>query len=445
MKNLQILNWSQLNTLQRKSVLSRPFSDTPQNQERLSKQVSEILSKVREKGDVALYELTRQFDRVELSSLAVSENEVREAYGRVPATVQKALKEAIRRVSVFHRAQLPKPIELETGLGVRCEQRFLPIDPVGLYIPAGTAPLASAVIMMGVPSLIAGCKKRVIVSPPNSDPQSPSFGKIDPTILVAADMVGIEEIYSIGGAQAIAALSYGTNSIPKVNKIFGPGNRWVTEAKAQVSKEPGGPASDMPAGPSEVMVIADSTGVPEFIAADLLAQAEHGSDSQVVFISTSTRMLEEVKAQVKIQLEKLPRQKTAAMALENSRMIEVSTLETALEIANEYAPEHLILQVENARNLSYSVRNAGSVFIGNWSPESMGDYASGTNHVLPTFGYAKSYSGLSTTSFMKSMTVQELTLSGLRDLGPTVETLADTEGLFGHRNAVTLRLRRGIQ
>lgn len=440
MKKPRLVQWSSLNTQDRKSILKRP--EQTQN-EGFSEQVRRILKTVQTGGDSALFQFTRDFDGLEVQSLRVSKQEIRDAYAKVPVDVVTALKEATRRISLFHRAQLPQTIEVETGPGVRCQQKFVPIDCVGLYVPAGTAPLASTMLMIGVPSLIAGCNRRILLTPPqtSTDGEEPT---VNPTILVAADLVGIEEIYKVGGAQAIAAMAYGTESIPKVDKIFGPGNSWVTEAKIQVSRDRMGAAIDMPAGPSEVMVIADLTGNPAFIAADLLAQAEHGTDSQALFVCTSSKMIAEVREELEKQIESLPRKEIAAAALANSSFIEVPDLESAIQICNEYAPEHLILQVENPNQAALGVRNAGSIFLGVWTPESMGDYASGTNHVLPTYGYAKTLGGLTTGSFMKSITLQEVTLSGLRSLGPTVETLAQIERLEAHKNAVSLRLRKGI-
>jgi histidinol dehydrogenase len=432
----QKVQWNRLDLAQRQTLLKRPAQNKAVT---FPAQVERILNAVKENGDSAVLAFTKEFDRVSLTTLKVSNSEIQEAHTLIPSDLVSAMKEAIRRITLFHRAQFPKGIDLETSPGVRCEQRFVPIERVGLYIPAGTAPLPSTVFMLGVPSLIAGCKSRILLTPPRRD------GTVDPHILVAADLLGIEEIYKAGGAQAIAALAYGTESIPKVDKIFGPGNSWVTEAKQQVSQGSLGVTCDMPAGPSEVMVISDSSGVPSFIAADLLSQAEHGVDSQVVFISTSSKLIDAVLSELETQLEKLPRKEIAAQTLEKSLVIEVPDLETAISICNDYAPEHLILQVENARALSYSVINAGSIFLGIWTPESVGDYASGTNHVLPTYGYARSLGGLTTGSFMKSMTVQELTCKGLKDLGPVVEKLARTELLDAHANAVTLRLQAAVK
>lgn len=429
---IQLAHWSETTPREKQELLARPnLSHGPE----LTRQVIQIIEAVRTEKDGALFKLTEKYDHVRLSNLQVTPTEIQEAYQQIRPSTLEALKEAIRRVSLFHQAQLPKSIDLETGQGVRCERRFVPINRIGLYVPGGTAPLPSTVIMLGVPSQIAGCKTRILVTPPRPD-QS-----IDPSILVASDLLGIRKIFKLGGAQAIAAMAYGTESIPKVDKLFGPGNSWVTEAKLQISRDPEGATCDLPAGPSEVMILADASANPCFIAADLLSQAEHGPDSQVILISDSIRLMEEVSRELKKQLERLPRKEIAAQALSNSLLITVRKMDDALEIINEYGPEHLMIQIENARKFSESVQNAGSVFLGPWTPESMGDYASGTNHVLPTYGFAKSLSGLGTESFMKSITFQELTFKGLKELGPVVEELAATENLQGHKNAVRIRLQ----
>ncbi len=430
--NIQIANWSKLTSSECREILSRPVQS--RNQE-LTQKVSQIIQKVKAEGDSALLAFTKEFDRVSISELKVSLEEIDAAYRELSSSVIRALKESIRRVSQFHQNQTPKPIRVETSTGVICERLYLPISRVGLYVPGGTAPLPSTVIMLGVPSRIAGCETRILVTPPRMD-QS-----IDPAILVAADLLGIQEIYKAGGAQAIAAMAYGTASIPKVDKIFGPGNSWVTEAKLQVSQDPWGAVGDLPAGPSEVMVIADRNANPVFVAADLLSQAEHGRDSQVILLSCSRDFIERVKTELNYQIQKLPRKEIIQESLSKSVLIEVTDLEEAFEICNDYAPEHLIIQTDQPRNWVKSVRNAGSVFLGPWTPESMGDYASGTNHVLPTYGFARALSGLGTESFMKSTTFQELTFEGLQELGPVVETLAKTEHLDAHSNAVRVRLQ----
>ncbi len=431
---IPVIQWNVTNPAERKQLLKRP---TPSCDSTFTNQVRNIIETVKAEKDAALLKFTKQFDRVSLSSIKVTQQEINDAYHQLHSTTLAALREAIRRVSLFHQAQLPKSIDLETSVGVRCERRFLPIEKVGLYVPGGSAPLPSTVIMLGVPSQIAGCKTRILVTPPQLD-QS-----VDPSILVAANLLGIQDIYKTGGAQAITAMAYGTETIPKVDKIFGPGNSWVTEAKRQVSQDPAGATCDLPAGPSELMVIADASAEPSFIAADLLSQAEHGDDSQVILVSNSRTIIDQVQAMLKEQIENLPRKKTATQALSKSLLIEVPKIEDALDICNQYSPEHLIIQVENAREFSQSIQSAGSVFLGRWTPESVGDYASGTNHVLPTYGFAKTLSGLSTESFMKSITFQELSLAGLNELGPIVEELASTEKLDAHKNAVKIRLLKG--
>lgn len=400
--------------------------------EELSAAVRSILGEVRRRGDEAVLEFTKRFDRVDLETLQLSAERIAAARAQVGEAMVADLREAIRRLELFHQAQMPEPIDLETSPGVRCERRHLPIERVGLYIPGGTAPLPSTVLMLGVPARIAGCRLRVLMSPP----------PIDPHILVAADLLGITEVFEVGGAQAIAALAYGTQSVPKVDKIFGPGNSWVTEAKLQVSQEAGGAALDLPAGPSEVMVIADASADPAFVAADLLSQAEHGADSQVLLVSDSRELLVQVSAQVDRQLQTLPRRAIAEQALGQSALLLVQNRRQMLDLCNAYAPEHLILQIAEARAFALEVRHAGSVFLGPWTPESAGDYASGTNHVLPTYGFARAYGGLTTESFLKTITFQEITRRGLDDLGPVVERLALAEGLHGHANAVRIRLEK---
>jgi histidinol dehydrogenase len=341
---------------------------------------------------------------------------------------------AIRNVRTFHAAQKPSSLSVQTMPGVNCERVSHAIDAVGLYVPAGTAPLPSAAIMLAVPAEIAGCTTRIMCTPPRAD------GTADPAVLVAARRAGVNEIYKVGGAQAIAAMAYGTASIPKVHKVFGPGNSWVTMAKSIVAADAAGAAIDMPAGPSEVLVIADADASPEFVAADLLSQAEHGVDSQVLLLTTSLKLANQVDAAITSQLEALSRADIVREALANSRIVIVEDIDSAVQISNSYAPEHLILQVEDARSWLPSVRNAGSVFLGPWAPESVGDYCSGTNHVLPTYGYARSYSGLGLDQFMRQMTVQELSADGLAGIADSVMELADLEGLDAHAAAVRIRL-----
>jgi histidinol dehydrogenase len=428
---MNAVSWKNLSPAEQKEILRRPVS---RRDDEFSAQVRAIITQVKTQGDSALQSLTEKYDRVRLTHIKVTADEIKFARESLDASLLSALQEAIQNISKFHQAQLPQNISVETAPGIQCERHFLPIERVGLYVPGGTAPLPSTVMMLGVPSKIAGCALRVLCTPPRAD------GSIDPCILAAADLLGIREIYKVGGAQAIAALAYGTESIPKVDKIFGPGNSWVTEAKLQVSQDAEGAACDLPAGPSEVLVIADEHANASFIASDLLSQAEHGTDSQVILICPSEKLIEQVKKEIANQLELLPRKKIAALALEKSSLILVESLKDAMVISNEYAPEHLILQVKDARAFATSVRNAGSVFLGAFTPESVGDYASGTNHVLPTYGFARAYSGLSTESFMKAITFQELSAAALTRLGPTVERLAQAEQLDAHKNAITIRL-----
>ena len=428
---IPILNWSSLSLADRRQALRRPVQqDTAALQDR----VREIVRDVRERGDLALLELTRRFDGVALQSIEVGTGEFAAAETAINAEQRQAIDRAIANVRRFHEAQIGAPLRVETAPGVVCERQFRPIDAVGLYVPAGVAPLPSAAIMLAVPARIAGCPTRIMCTPPRRD------GTADPAVLTIANLCGVRRVFKLGGAQAIAALAYGTESVPKVDKIFGPGNAWVTAAKLQVANDPDGAALDLPAGPSEVLVVADATARAEFVAADLLAQAEHSADAQVVFVTTSGALAEATAAEVEAQMRRLSRVETVRKSIEHARLFVVDTLDEAIELSNAYAPEHLILQVANAREWLPNVRNAGSVFLGAWSPETMGDYCSGTNHVLPTYGFAKAYSGLSLHDFLKRMTVQELTPDGLRELGPTAITLAALEGLDAHANAVRVRL-----
>jgi len=396
--------------------------------------VREVLDAVRRDGDAALRALTRRFDGVELESLAVSEAEFAAARGALTDQEISALARAVGNVRAFHLAQRPTAVAVETEPGVRCEQLIRPIDAVGLYVPAGRAPLPSTVIMLAVPSEIAGCPRRVLCTPPST------AGTAHPAVLVAAELSGIDTVFKVGGAQAIAALAYGTQSLPKVEKIFGPGNVWVTTAKQLVAQDPGGAACDLPAGPSEVMVIADESARADFVAADLLAQAEHDPLAQAILITPSAALAVRVQAAITTFLPQLERRAVLAQSLISCRCILVPDPETAVAVANAYAPEHLLLQVREPRRWLAGIRNAGAVFLGAWSPEPLGDYCTGANHVLPTHGYARSSSGLSVRDFLKVITVQELTRAGLRSLGPTAATLAGLEGLDGHALAVTRRL-----
>ena len=408
-------------------MLERPHIDVSA----LRETVLGVLNDVREGGDEAVKKYEKKFDKVELESLAVSEEEMAEAEALVSDELKNALNAACENIKRFHASQKAVCPRVETSSGVTCWQKAVPIDKVGLYIPGGTAPLFSTVLMLAVPARIAGCAEIVLCSPPGKD------GKLNPAILVAAKVAGVNKIYKIGGVQAIGAMAYGTESVPKVYKIFGPGNQYVMAAKQEVSLHD--VAIDMPAGPSEVEVVADDTADPAFVAADLLSQAEHGVDSQVVMVTCSESLLAKVAEEVEKQLAELPRKEIASKALENSKMILVENMDEAVELTNEYAPEHLILAVENYMDVAERIRNAGSAFLGNYSCERAGDYASGTNHTLPTSGYAKAYSGVNLDSFMRKITFQELTADGVRNLGPTVEIMAHCESLDAHCNAMRIR------
>ena len=394
-----------------------------------------ILKEVETRGDQALLKYTRLLDRVELDQFAVSKAELEAAANNIPTELQSAIEVARQNIDKFHRSQKPEFDKVETSPGVSCWLRQVAIEKVGLYIPGGSAPLFSTLLMLGVPASIAGCKEIVVCSPPDKS------GKIPDVILFTANLLGIEKVYKIGGAQAIAAMAYGTESIPKVDKIFGPGNQFVTRAKQLIQEK--GIAIDLPAGPSELMVVADASANPEFIAADLLSQAEHGPDSQVVLVCLDDALPEKVNECLDRQLELLDRAEIARKALSNSRCLVFQQAEEAIEFANAYAPEHLILALEEADRLANRIRNAGSVFLGHFTPESLGDYASGTNHTLPTNGFAKAWSGVSMASFYKTLSFQKATFQGLEKLGPVVERLARAEGLEGHRNAVSIRLKQG--
>jgi histidinol dehydrogenase len=428
---ISILNWSTLSADARRQALCRP---PQQSNAAFQESVREILRNVREHGDSALLDFTRRFDGVALQAIEVSPAEFAAAEIALDAQQRLAIDRAIANVRKFHEAQVGAPLRVETAPGVVCERLFRPIDAVGLYVPAGVAPLPSAAIMLAVPARIAGCPTRIMCTPPRRD------GTADPAVLMIANLCGVRRVFKLGGAQAIAAMAYGTETVPKVHKIFGPGNAWTTAAKLQVAHDPEGAALDLPAGPSEVLVIADATARPEFVAADLLAQAEHSVDAQAVLVTTSSALAEATAAEIETQMSRLGRADTLRKSIEHARLFVVDTVETAIELSNTYAPEHLILQVVNARDWLPRIRNAGSVFLGAWTPETMGDYCSGTNHVLPTYGFARAYSGLSLHDFLKRMTVQELTSDGLRELGPTAITLAALEGLDAHGNAVRVRL-----
>ncbi len=424
-----VIEWGALNETEREEILRRPAVMAG---DRIKAVVEGILEAVRERGDEALREFSTKFDRTEVKDFRVSAEEVDAAIARLPEDFMAALKTAAANIEKFHSAEVLAPVTVETMPGVVCQQVTRPIGAVGLYIPGGTAPLFSTVLMLGIPAKIAGCGRVILCSPPPiADP-----------ILAAARLCGIDEIYQVGGAQAVAAMAFGTATIPRVGKIFGPGNAYVTEAKRQVSSRPDGAAIDMPAGPSEVLVIADEGADPAFVAADLLSQAEHGPDSQVVLVTPSRKLAEAVAGEVASQLAALPRREIATKALSASRLILVKDLEACVEVSNRYAPEHLIIQTRNARDLVPLVQNAGSVFVGDWSPESGGDYATGTNHVLPTYGYAATYSSLGLADFTKRMTVQEMTPQGFEKLGPAIALLAHAEELDAHMNAVLVRMDR---
>ncbi|EKF9792398.1 histidinol dehydrogenase [Vibrio cholerae] len=421
--------WQSLSEAQQESILERPAITEGAN---ITAAVAQVIAKVRSEGDAALFELTEKFDRVKPASLRVSREEMDASAARLSETMKQALEQAYNNISKFHKAQKAQPIKVETMPGVVCEQVTRPINKVGLYIPGGSAPLPSTVLMLGVPAQIAGCRKVVLCSPP----------PIADEILYVAKLCNIDEVYNLGGGQAIAAMAYGTETVTKVDKIFGPGNAYVTEAKRQVSNDFRGAAIDMPAGPSEVLVIADQTADADFIAADLLSQAEHGPDSQVVLVTPSPVLADQVTDAVQKQLKVLSRASIAEKALASSLIIIAESLTQAVSISNYYGPEHLIVQTRNPRELVPLLDNAGSIFLGDWSPESVGDYASGTNHVLPTYGYTRTYSSLGLADFSKRMTVQELTADGLQLLAPTVVTMAEAEGLDAHKRAVTIRVEK---
>lgn len=391
-----------------------------------------IFQDVRQRGDAALRDYAQQFDGVQLQNLRVTPEEIASAVALVPAELQTAIRQAHANILRFHEMQRPQEERVETMPGVLCWRRAVPVQRVGLYIPGGTAPLFSTLLMLGVPARLAGCPEVVLTTPPQKD------GLVNPVILFTAHLLGISTIVKAGGAQAIAALTGGTESVPAVDKIFGPGNRYVTAAKQLATRY--GVAIDMPAGPSEVLVIADSSAVPAFVAADLLSQAEHGPDSQVILLADSLEVIEQTKAEIERQLASLPRAAVATQALQESRAILLRTPEEMLYFSNQYAPEHLILAVRNPEQLAEGVTSAGSVFLGHYTPEAAGDYASGTNHTLPTNGYARNYSGVSLDSFLKKITFQRITTEGLLQVGPVVETMAEAEGLSAHARAVTLRL-----
>jgi histidinol dehydrogenase len=428
---LKIHDWSRLDAPGRLKLLRRPAQ---RGQEQTMEDARSIVARVRADGDRALLELTEEHDRVRLERIRVSDAEVNAAEAALTASQRGAIETAIGTVRAFHEAQRQAPLRVETAPGVVCERIAVPLQAIGMYVPAGTAPLPSTALMIGVPAQIAGCETRVLCTPPRPD------GKADPGVLYTARACGVTDIFKLGGAQAVAAMAYGTATVPKVDKVFGPGNAWVTAAKLLVAMDPEGAAYDMPAGPSEVLVVADHQARAEFVASDLLAQAEHSVDAQVLLVTDSRELALAVAREVDIQLAQLSRGGIIRAALAGSRIILVDSLETAMVVANLYAPEHLIIETARPREWLGKVRHAGSVFLGAWTPESMGDYCSGTNHVLPTYGYARAFSGLSLADFTRQMTVQELTPAGIAGLGPVAQTLAMLEGLDAHANAVSVRL-----
>ncbi|MEN9371270.1 MAG: hypothetical protein RLZZ64_345 [Bacteroidota bacterium] len=411
-------------------ILTRPTIDNKQ----LLKQVGKILQDVKQKGDTAVKKYTKKFDGIALRKMQVDAKEIKKAEVLISIELKQAIDQAYANILLFHNTQKETVKEVETMPGVHCWRKSIPLERVGLYIPGGTAPLFSTVLMLGVPAFVAGCKDFILCTPVSKE------GSIHPAILYAASRIGVQTIYKIGGAQAIGAMAYGTSTIKKVDKIFGPGNQYVTAAKQLVQLE--GTAIDMPAGPSEVCVVADATANPDYVAADLLSQAEHGVDSQVLLICNDAAMIEKVGKAVDTQLNLLPRKIIAQQALDNSKSILVSNMDEAMLISNQYAPEHLIIAADQAELLAAKVVNAGSVFLGHYTPESAGDYASGTNHTLPTNGHARAYSGVSVDSFVKKVTFQQITKDGIQQVGPTVIAMAEAEGLDAHANAVKIRIKK---
>jgi histidinol dehydrogenase len=400
----------------------------------LESTVKNIFNRVRQSGDYALKEITAQYDKANLDSLRVENHEIESAGKELPVELKEAIQTAATNIEKFHSAQLRDSVRVETMPGVLCWRKAVPIERVGIYIPGGTAPLFSSVLMLALPARIAGCAEIILCSPPDQ------HGYINPAILYAAQLTGVTQVFKLGGAQAIAAMAFGTESVPPVSKIFGPGNQYVTKAKQLASQE--GIAIDLPAGPSEVLVWADESAIPSFVAADLLSQAEHGTDSQVMLVLHDEKLLSKILDEIAVQLERLPRKAIAEQALLQSRVVLFDSGQEALGFVNEYAPEHLIINTRNAEAQADGIRNAGSIFIGNYSPEAVGDYASGTNHTLPTNGYAKAYAGVSVESFLKYITFQKVSAEGIRTIGPVVERLAQAEHLEGHKQAISVRLRQ---
>lgn len=429
--DLSVYHWSHIGEDQRRDVLQRPSLESGQS---FRDGVAAIIRGVRRNGDQSLLNLTEQLDGVRLESLEVPAEQWKQAEKGLSPDLRSAMLRATARIRGFHAHGLPQPFAMNTAPGMLCETRYQPIQTVGLYVPAGSAPLPSTMLMLGIPAQLADCKQLIVCSPPNKQ------GEVDPAVLTAARICGVNKVFAVGGSQAIAAMAYGTASIPKCDKLFGPGNRWVMEAKQQVSIDPHGAAIDMPAGPSEVLVLTDGSAPADWIAADLLSQAEHGPDSQVVLVTTAGKQLPDIAQAINEQLATLPRAETATKALSNSRVIVADDVQQALQISNQYAPEHLILACQDAREMVSGVQAAGSVFVGQYTPESLGDYCSGTNHVLPTSGWARNHGSLSTADFMNRMTVQEATPEGLQNIGPDAVIMATHEQLDAHAMAVTLRL-----
>jgi len=418
------------NNIEIQKALERPAFDNIS----LEKAVRKIIRQVQVKGDRTLLDLTKKYDKADIKTLKVSAEEIFKSEKIIPDDLKNAIRIAAENIAKFHKAQIPKVVEVETTKGVICWQKPIPIEKVGLYIPGGSAPLISTVLMLGIPAKLAGCKQIILCTPPDKN------GNINPAILYAAKISGITEVFTCGGAQAVAAMAYGTESIPKVDKVFGPGNQYVTMAKQLISSQ--GIAIDMPAGPSEVMILADETANPEFIAADLLSQAEHGADSQVVLVTSNKTMANQTIMCLSNQLEAMPRKEIAKKSLESGVIILVKDENEMIEVSNQYAPEHLIISLKDTENITNQISNAGSIFIGDYTPESLGDYASGTNHTLPTNGFSRSYSGLNMDAYFKKITFQKATKQGLEIIGPFVEQIAEAEQLQAHKNAVTIRLKQ---
>ena len=429
---MNIIHWSGLTPRDRKVLLQRPVSRHPG----LSESVAEIIRQVRDGGDRALLELTRELDQVESPRLEYGPTEMHAALKSIDPVLEQAIQDARSRIEAFHAVDIPANRKVETAPGLSCEVRYQALSPVGLYVPGGSAPLVSTVLMLAIPAGLAGCREVIMCSPPAKN------GEIPAEILAAAHICGVDRVFSAGGAQAVAAMAYGSESIPRCTKIFGPGNAWVTEAKQQVSQDPEGAAIDMPAGPSEVLVVADKEANPEFIAWDLLSQAEHGPDSQVILVTDSAGLASAVIEKLKALAPGTTRAAILEKSLGEARVICVDNMSEALQISNAYAPEHLIINTPDAVVLAEQVENAGSVFIGPWTPESLGDYCSGPNHVLPTYGWARSFGALGVSDFMRRMTLQQASRSGLEKVGPTAQTLAAVEGLDAHGMAVTVRLEQ---